>query len=108
MSMASEDDVRRIATALPGVSEHAHVDRQAFRARVIFATLGGGTVNLKLVPEQTAMLIEAEPDTFLPLGGWTRQGYVGVRLDRIDDTRLEMLLRDAWRNGAPRGARLPD
>lgn len=103
----TEDEVRTLALALPGVAEHPHFDRAAFKARVIFATLGGGTVNLKLVPEQAAMLIEAEPDTFRSLGGWTRQGYLGVVLDRIDATRLELLLRDAWRNGAPKGAVLP-
>lgn len=104
--MVTGDQVRALALALPGVAEYPHFDRAAFKARVTFATLGGGTVNLKLVPEQAAMLIEAEPETFLSLGGWTRQGYVGVRLDWIDDTRLELLLRDAWRNGAPRGATL--
>lgn len=104
----TEDEVRTLALALPGVAEHPHFDRAAFKARVIFATLGGGTVNLKLVPEQAAMLIEAEPDTFRSLGGWTRQGYLGVVLERIDATQLELLLRDAWRNGAPKGAVLPD
>ena len=106
--MADEADVRALALGLPGVAEHPHFDRAAFKARVIFATLGGGTVNLKLVPEQAAMPIEAEPDSFRSLGGWTRQGYVGVVLDRIGLDRLEMLLRDAWRNGAPKGATLPD
>jgi len=102
----TEAEARALALALPGVEARPHFDRLAFRARVIFATLGQGTINLKLVPEQAAMLIEAEPGTFLSLGGWTRQGYVGVRLDRIDDTQMEMLLRDAWRNGAPKGATL--
>ena len=104
--MVTEDDVRGLALVLTGVTEHPLFNRAAFKARVIFATLGGGTVNLKLVPEQAAMLIDAEPETFIALGGWTRQGFVGVRLDRIDDTRLELLLRDAWRHGAPKGATL--
>ena len=102
----TEAQVRALALALPGVVERPHFDRAAFKARIIFATLGNGTVNLKLVPEQAAMLIEAEPDTFRSLGGWTRQGYVGVRLDRIDEVRLELLLRDAWRGAAPKGATL--
>lgn len=106
--MATESDVRRLALALPRVSEHPHFDRTAFKARIIFATTGGGTVNLKLVPEQATMLIEAEPERFRSLGGWTRQGYVGVVLDRIDLDRLEMLLRDAWRGAAPKGVTLPD
>jgi hypothetical protein len=101
--MVEENALRTIAMALPGVEERPHSGRQAFRARKIFATLGGGTVNLLLVPEQAAMLIEAEPDLFLRLGGWTKHGWTGVRLELIDRDRLEMLLRDAWRQAAPKG-----
>ena len=100
----TEAEVRAFALALPEAEEKPHFERAAFRVRGgrIFATLGGGIVNLKLVPEQAMMLIEAEPETFLSLGGWTRRGHVGVRLDAIDADRFEMLLRDAWRNAAPK------
>lgn len=100
----TEEQVRSLALSLPEAAAHRHFDRTAFRAGKgkIFATLRGGTANLKLVPEQAALLIEAEPDHFLPLGGWTRQGYVGVKLDSIDRDRFELLLRMAWRHAAPR------
>ena len=98
----TEDEVRTLALGLPGVAEYPHFNRQAFKGRVTFVTLGGGTANLKLVPEQAAMLIEAEPETFLSLGGWTRQGYVGVRLADIDRDRFEVLLRTAWRSAVPK------
>lgn len=104
--MVTDDSVRALALSLPRATEHPHFNRTAFKARTIFATLGGGTVNLMLVPEQAAMLIEAEPETFLHLGGWTRSGAVGVRLDRIDVDRLELLMRDAWRKAAPKGVTL--
>jgi hypothetical protein len=101
--MVTEADVRALALSLPQATEHPHFDRAAFKARTIFATLGGGTVNFMLVPEQAAMLLEADPETFVHLGGWTKHGAVGARLDRIDADRLEMLLRDAWRKAAPKG-----
>lgn len=104
--MVTDDDVRALALSLPQATEHAHFNRTAFKARTIFATLGGGTVNLMLVPEQAAMLLEADPETFVHLGGWTKQGAVGARLDRIDPDRLEMLMRDAWRKAAPKGVTL--
>ena len=100
----TEDDARALALALPETSAHAHFEREAFRAGKgrIFITLGQGTANLKLVPEQAAMLIEAEPEVFVSLGGWTRQGYVGVRLAAVDPDRFEVLLRMAWRHAAPK------
>ena len=104
VTMADENDVRAIALALPGVEERPHAGRTAFRARKIFATVGDGTANLLLVPEQAVMLIDTEPELFLPLSGWTRHGWTGVRLDHVDGDRLEMLLRDAWRLAAPKGA----
>lgn len=100
----TEAEARELALTLPEATAHPHFDREAFRAGKgrIFATLGQGTANLKLVPEQAAMLIESEPDLFVALGGWTRQGYVGVRLGAIDRDRFEVLLRMAWRQAAPR------
>ena len=100
----TEEEVRSLALSLPEAALHPHFNRTAFRAGKgkIFATLGGGTANLKLVPEQAAMLIEVEPHLFLSLGGWTRQGYVGVKLDAIDRDRFELLLRMAWRHAAPK------
>ena len=100
----TEEEAQSLALSLPEAAAHRHFDRTAFRAGKgrIFATLGGGTANLKLVPEQAAMLIEVEPHLFLSLGGWTRQGYVGVKLDAIDRDRFELLLRMAWRHAAPK------
>lgn len=102
-TMADENEVRAIALALPRVEERPHAGRTGFRARKIFATVGGDTVSLLLLPEQAEMLIDAEPGLFLPLGGWTRHGWTGVRLDSVDHDRLELLLRDAWRLAAPKG-----
>lgn len=108
----TEAEARTLALALPGATTNPHFDREAFRAGKgkIFMTLGSGTANLKLVPEQAAMLIDAEPHIFVPLGSWTRQGYVGVKIDAIDRDRFEVLLRMAWRSAAPKklGAMLPD
>ncbi len=100
----TEAHARTLALALPEAASHAHFDREAFRAGKgrVFMTLGRGSANLKLVPDQAAMLIEAEPQVFVSLGGWTRQGYVGVKLDAIDRDRFEVLLRMAWRHAAPK------
>lgn len=99
---------RKLALAMPGVTEAPHVDRIAFRARVIFATLppDGRTANLKLEPADQEMRCAAMPDAFAPVqGGWGRMGWTMVDLTRVDPDALAGALADAWRHASapPRG-----
>ena len=59
--MASADDFRRLALALPGAEEHAHMGHPDFRVGGgIFATLhraGQGTGAVMLLPEQQELAI---------------------------------------------------
>ena len=52
--MANGTDVRKLAMALEGTSEHPHFDRAAFKVVRIYATLSGdGTsLTLYLTPEE--------------------------------------------------------
>lgn len=95
---------RKLALSLEGVQEVPHMDRAAFRTkRKIFATLGGNKdVNLKIDPvDRREGLMEAFPEVFRSLGGWTRLGYVAVDLARVDDELLRELVVDAWRDAQP-------
>ena len=71
----------------------------------IFATLGypddeWGMVALP--PEQQAMAIEAEADSFMPAAGaWGRDGATLVNLAQVPDSWLERTLDWAWQNRAP-------
>ena len=80
------------------------MDRAAFRTkRKIFATLGADRrVNMMIQPEdRRTALLEAFPETFFSLGGWSRLGYLAVDLGRVDAGLLRELLEDAWRDALP-------
>ena len=102
--MTTAAEARQIALALPEAVEEPHFDRTSFRLKgKIFATLppGGALMVVKLLPEHAALLLDAEPDAF-EANGWTKQGWLGVRLAAHDPDRIELLLRTAWRNVAPK------
>ncbi len=97
------DDFRRIALALPGAAEHAHMSHPDFRVgKRIFATLGypqAGWAMVKLLPDQQRMLIEAEPSLFAAANGaWGRKGSTIFPLAAADETTVESALRMAWSN----------
>lgn len=111
--MASPEDFRRRALALPGAEERAHVGHPDFRVGGrIFATLGAPNADhgmVALLPEQQDLAIAAEPDAFKPAAGaWGRGGSTLVRLDAVSDEWLERTLRWAWEKRAPRGLRRRD
>lgn len=107
--MADADDVRRIASALPGVVEidsegfdfrvngrgfvWSYPERRPGRPRVIrtdIAVLYVGDEGEKQA------LLRGEPDTFFTAPGYEGAALVMLRLDRVDIARLEELIADAW------------
>jgi hypothetical protein len=95
---------RKLALSLEGVSEVPHMNRAAFRTkRKIIATLGKDKrVNMMVQPgDRRDSLIEAFPDTFFSLGGWSRLGYLAVDLASVEEGLLRELLDDAWRDALP-------
>ena len=102
------DDVRRLALALPGAIEQAHMGHPDFRVGgKVFASLGypdSGWAMVRLEAEDQAVRIEAEPAIFRPANGaWGRQGATLVRLEAVDEAALAGALRAAWRRTAPPG-----
>ena len=113
--MATQDDVRRICLALPGVSE----DPDAFG----FSVRGGRFVWLwpervdprkKKVPnpdvivvpvsdlEEKRALLASDPTTFFTTDHYDGYKAVLVRLSAADPVVLAEVLTDAWRTRAPR------
>ncbi|MDP2064016.1 MAG: MmcQ/YjbR family DNA-binding protein [Phaeovulum sp.] len=94
---------RQMALALPGVVERAHMDRHAFRVRIIFATLAadGCSANLKLTRDEQELHSERLESVVAPVsGGWGRMGWTTVMLDRIGDDDMAILLAGAHREGS--------
>lgn len=100
------NEFRRLALELPETSEGSHMNHPDFRVgQRIFATIwpkeDWGMV--KLLPEQQAMLVQAEPDVFVPVpGGWGLRGATHVRLKVAKKSTVRGALLAAWRNTAPK------
>ena len=113
--MATQDDVRRIALALPATSEEDGYVRflvagKAFawcwleriepkRARVPNAEVIGIRIAHELEKEA---LIEMDPAAFFTEPHYDGFPAILVRLGAVDMAMLEKLLNDAWRIQAPK------
>ena len=95
--MSTEDDVRRICLALPGVTERPSWGRPAWFAKTLMARMWEPGV-LTVKTHERDVLASAEPDTYF----WTPHHdrsplLVLVRLERIGLDELDELLRDSHR-----------
>jgi hypothetical protein len=112
--MADEDDVRRVALALPGVEEidsdgfdfrvggkgfvWSYPERLPGKPRVIRADIAVLFVGDEA--EKQALLL-GEPGLFFTAPGYDGWPLVMLRLAEVDVARLAELVVDAWRMRAP-------
>lgn len=98
----SPEVFRRIALAMNGVVEGAHMRHPDFRVHgKIFATLHPDQQwgMVKLTPEQQQRFVREAPATFAPeKGEWGRRGYTAVRLAVADEETLGEVMTLAWQN----------
>jgi len=108
--MTDEDDVRRVALALPGVEEidsdgfdfrvggkgfvWSYPERRPGRPRVIRTDIAVLFVGDEA--EKQALLL-GEPEVFFTTRGYDGWPLVMLRLAEVDVTRLRELVTDAWR-----------
>jgi hypothetical protein len=97
----TSQDFRRLALALDGVIEAAHMGHPDFRINGrIFATLHADMKSgmVKLTPEQQQDFIQRH-NAFAPeSGAWGRQGSTSVKLAEVDEETLGEALTLARRN----------
>jgi len=114
--MADEDDVRRLALALPGVEEidcdgfdfrvggkgfvWSYPERKPGRPRVLRTDIAVLFVGDEA--EKQALLL-GEPEIFFTTAGYDGWPLVMLRLAEVDVGRLTELVTDAWRMRAPAG-----
>jgi hypothetical protein len=105
--MASVEDVRRIATALPRAYEAVIGGRVKFKVgRLVFASLSKDEelLGFGFPREEREALVAGEPAKFLmPAPADLRYQWVRLRLARVAPDELEELLVDAWRMCVPKG-----
>lgn len=108
--MASADDVRAIASSLPGVVEiesdgfdfrvdgrgfvWSYPERQPGKPRVIRTDVAVLYVGDEA---EKQALLKGEPDAFFTADGYQGWPLVLLRLERVGVRRLDELITDAWR-----------
>jgi hypothetical protein len=107
--MVSEDDVRRLALALPDTTEKPSYGTPGFRVKdKLFARIhqDGGVLVLWCADEiEKESLIESEPEIFFTTPHYDGHPLVLVHLDAVGSDQLEALLADAWYVRAPKRLR---
>jgi hypothetical protein len=112
--VATEDDVRRIALALPRVEEipsdgfdfrvgnkgfvWSYPEREPGKRRVIRTDIAVLYVGDEA--EKQALLL-GQPELFFTTPSYDGWPLVMLRLDRVDLSQLEELILDAWRMRGP-------
>jgi hypothetical protein len=104
--VATENDVRRLALALPATTEKPSYSTPGFRVRDrLFARIR----EERDVPvvwcesiEEKELLIASQPARFFTTPHYDRHPTVLVRLGAVDTTELAELLDASWRLRAPK------
>ena len=101
--MATKEDLRRLALALPGTCEAAHFDRTAYRVARIYVTTDGRSANFKFAPEEQEFACMMAPQAFAPVpNAWGKQGWTTADLAKLSAAELEKALATAWAHAQPR------
>ncbi|MFG1944564.1 MmcQ/YjbR family DNA-binding protein [Nonomuraea sp. NPDC048826] len=104
--MATEDDVRRLALALPETGEKLMYGTPAFYVRGRwFARMKEepDVIGLPVAGEEEKLeLVAARPEAFFTTPHYDGYAVVLVRLPEVDTEELGELLTDAWRLRAPK------
>jgi hypothetical protein len=104
--MTTEDDVRRIALALPSTIERQSYGSPGFRVQDrLFARVHeepGVLVVFRSSVEDRDELIASAPAKFFTTPHYAGHPSVLVRLSAVDPAELTELLEEAWQTRAPR------
>jgi hypothetical protein len=100
MRMVTGEDVRRLALALPRVTEGLVGDHVKFRVgRIVFVSVSPDEelMGFGFPKDERAALVASEPGKFvMPRRSDERYNWVRVRLAAIDEAELRELVVDAW------------
>jgi hypothetical protein len=104
--MVTVQDVRRVALALPGTTEHLIADRVKFRVKQLVYVAFSRDETLMgfgFPREQRTALVESEPEKFLlPRPSDMRYQWVEARTAALDVDEMTELVTDAWTMVVPK------
>jgi hypothetical protein len=104
--MLSDDQVRRLALALPEAEEGLHRGQPSFQVGShVFASLMSDERQavVRLPMADQAALVGRDPKTF-SMGPWRHEGWTFVNLIKVSEDVLAGLLEKSWREFAPKRA----
>lgn len=99
------EEVRALANALPGVEDGTSYGTPALKVHgKLLCRLkeDGGTLVVRVSFDEREMLMDAEPETFFITDHYRAWPAMLVRLSRVAPGTLERLLRQTWREIAPK------
>jgi hypothetical protein len=113
MSEAQLARVRQCCSVLPGTTERlSHGEPTFFVGNKVFVMFANNhhqdghiAVWLRVPPSFQGGLIEDSPDVFFLPPYVGKRGWVGIELERINDTDLQMYITMAWELIAPKRLR---
>jgi hypothetical protein len=106
VSVATEDDLRRIALSLPETEERAgYGKRPSWKVRGrgfvgIWKDEQSAVISIADLEERRARLVD-EPEKFFTTPPYGDGPHLLVRLDRVDAAELRELVIESWRGNAP-------
>ncbi len=107
--MATWEDVRRIAAALPGAEESTHYRQPAFKvsgkAFVHMSPHEDGALVVHCAVEEQALLVLARPDVYFLTPHYEGYGAVLIRLETTDENELSGAIEDAHEHVSRRAVR---
>jgi hypothetical protein len=101
---ATFETVREIAAGLPGAVEGMSYGTPAFRVgKSLFVRQheDGESLVVKIDPDERAMRLETDPETFYITDHYLNYPWILVRLSTVRRDDLRELIEDAWRCSAP-------
>ena len=107
----TDEDLISLALGLPEATESSHFGTRDFRVRSkIFMTLRGPDFCVvKLTPDQQQMASTIMPEHVAAVpGGWGLKGWTRLFHRDAGNEEVKSLMRQAWRNAAPKSMTLPE
>ena len=111
VALMTDEDLVALALSLPETAEGSHFGIRDFRVRSkIFMTLPGPDFCVvKLTPDQQQMALATMPEHVAAVpGGWGLKGSSRLLHHSADREAIRELVRQAWRNVAPKSMAFPE
>lgn len=111
LPLMTDDDLISFAHGLPETVESSHFGNRDFRVRgKIYLTLPHPEFCVvKLTPDQQQMVLATVSEHVLAVpGAWGLKGWTRLFHHVLDDDTIHALVRQAWRNVAPKSMALPE